>query len=137
MKNENARESRDPVLIVEDDPDVSACLQLLVESYFGLPSVVSEDGQGVLSLAKNLNARLILLDLALPEVDGFSLCARLKSSDDTRHIPVVVVSSSPWGMEETRSRVEAAGADTYFHKLYDFHRLVPVLSQYLEEGSPG
>lgn len=129
--------SANPVLIVEDDPDVSSSLQLIVESYFGVPGVVVEDGLDVPRLARSMNARLILLDLALPGADGCAICSQLKSSDDTRHIPVVVVSSSPWGLEETRRRVAAAGADTFYHKLYEFHRLVPVLARYLQDSEQG
>lgn len=95
MTDDRAKLAGDPVLVVDDDPDVSSCLQMLVESYFSVPCEVVADGAGLLQRARTLNARLILLDLALPGQDGFSLCAQLKSSDDTRHIPIIVVSSSP------------------------------------------
>lgn len=121
-----------PVLIVEDDPDVRSCLQLLVENYFQVPTVLDEDGMRVRDLVQTVNPSLILLDLALPGVDGLSLLAELKGGAAHRQIPVVVVSSSPWGVEETRRRAEEAGCDVFFHKLYDFHRLVPLLSRYLD-----
>jgi two-component system phosphate regulon response regulator PhoB len=120
-----------PVLIVEDDPDVSSCLQVLVESSFGIPTVCAADGVGVAALARDLEPRLILLDLALPSVDGIEICRELKSGAATRQLPIVVVSSSPWGIDESRRRATEAGCDVFFHKLYDFHRLVPVLERYL------
>lgn len=123
-----------PVLIVEDDPDVSASLQLLVESYFRVPTTVVEDGVRALDLARTVAPRLILLDLALPGLDGLAVCAQLKGSDQTRHLPIIAVSSSPWGLEETRRRADEAGCDGFYHKLYDFHRLLPLLARYLGEA---
>jgi DNA-binding response OmpR family regulator len=127
----SAAPSAPPVLIVEDDPDVSASLQLLVENYFDIPSVVVDDGTQAIRQALALRPRLVILDLALPTLDGFQVCARLKSSSETRATPVIGVSLSPWGYEETRRRVVAAGFDAFFHKLYDFHRLIPLLAHYL------
>lgn len=126
-----------PVLIVEDDPDVSSSLQVVVESYFNVPTVVVDDGGQAIRQVQSLHPRLVILDLALPTLDGFHVCSQLKSSPETRAIPVIALSSSPWGFEETRQRAEAAGFAAFFHKLYDFHRLIPLLAHYLGPSSKG
>jgi CheY-like chemotaxis protein len=80
------------VLIVDDDPDAREVLTDIVE-HLGLQVRVAEDGQAALDIAFGSEPALILLDLMMPRMNGFSTLARLHSMPRTRRIPVIVVSA--------------------------------------------
>jgi CheY-like chemotaxis protein len=80
------------VLVVDDDPDAREVLSDIVES-LGLAVRVAEDGSAALDTAINEPPALILLDLMMPRMDGFSTLARLRSIPRTRRVPVIVVTA--------------------------------------------
>lgn len=80
------------VLIVDDDPDAREVLTDIVE-HLGLNARVADDGQSALEMVASSSPSLILLDLMMPRMNGFSTLARLRSMPGTRRIPVIVVSA--------------------------------------------
>lgn len=80
------------VLIVDDDPDTQEVMRDIV-SAVGLDSRCAADGLEALAKVREELPSLILLDLMMPRMDGFSLFARLRGLPQTRHIPVIVVSA--------------------------------------------
>lgn len=98
------------VLIVEDDDAVARVLERLARRA-GFLTAVDSSGKTAHVLARNLKPCCVLLDLALPGVDGRDILAELKADPQTQHIPVVVSSSN----EEQQMRLSclAAGADDY------------------------
>ncbi|MDP8917158.1 MAG: response regulator, partial [Pseudomonadota bacterium] len=81
------------VLIVEDDSRfASILLQLAREAHF--KGVVTGEGAQVISLAKRFKPHAILLDLSLPDMDGWALLDMLKRTPETRHIAVNVISAT-------------------------------------------
>ena len=126
------------VLLVEDNPDdVELTLRALkknkianrievvtdgakaLEYIFGPPQAGSEGGRP--------KPKVILLDLKLPKVDGLEVLRRLKSDEQTKAIPVVVLTSS----KEERDLVETyrLGANSYIAKPVDFERFVHAVSE--------
>jgi len=96
---------RDTILLVEDDEaDIELASHIIKEKVPSLRLVVSRNGSEALDFlfpttrnredtyAKNL--RLILLDLHMPGIDGYDVLRRVKSSDQRKHIPVTVLTSS-------------------------------------------
>ncbi len=82
------------VLIVNDDPDTRRILKLVIESKFNVPTRLASDGIEALK-ALNQNApRLIILDLMMPNLDGFEVLRCLQTWRDLKHVPVVVVTAS-------------------------------------------
>jgi CheY-like chemotaxis protein/nitrogen-specific signal transduction histidine kinase len=80
------------VLIVEDDPRfASILLSLARDSDF--KGVVTGEGASVLALAKRYNPRAVMLDIGLPDMDGWALLDLLKRTPETRHIPVHIISA--------------------------------------------
>jgi len=79
-------------LIVEDDPDQATLLSRLVASREYEP-VVTDSGRKGLELARQLRPDLILLDLMLPDTDGFDVCRRLRSDPATRLAPIIMVTA--------------------------------------------
>jgi CheY-like chemotaxis protein len=80
------------VLIVDDDPDAREVLSDIVES-LGLKVQTAEDGRIALETAYSEPPSLILLDLMMPRMDGFSTLARLRGIPGTRRVPVIVVTA--------------------------------------------
>ncbi len=80
------------VLIVEDDPRfASILLSLAHDAEF--KGVVTGEGSAVLALAKRFNPRAVMLDIGLPDMDGWALLDLLKRTPETRHIPVHIISA--------------------------------------------
>ncbi len=101
------------ILMVEDEKNiilgVKTCLELA-----NYKAVVVQDGEKAIEVAVKEQPHLILLDLMLPKVDGFEVCRQLKSREDTKHIPVVVLTAKTG--EEDRDKARMAGADSYMTK---------------------
>lgn len=101
------------ILLVEDEKNiilgVKTCLELA-----NYRAVVVQDGEKAVDTAIKEQPSLILLDLMLPKIDGFEICRQLKSRDDTKNIPVIVLTAKT--AEEDRDKARAAGADAYMTK---------------------
>lgn len=80
------------VLIVDDDPDAREVLTDIVE-HLDLQARIAEDGQSALEAATGETPALILLDLMMPRMNGFTTLARLRSMPQTRRVPVIVVTA--------------------------------------------
>ena len=79
------------ILVIEDDPRAASLLRVQLESA-GFQVEVAHSGEGGLRRAAALQPRAVVLDVLLPDVDGWNLLARFKDQVTTRHIPVVIVS---------------------------------------------
>jgi CheY-like chemotaxis protein len=88
-----------PVLVVEDDPDTQDVLRrLLVKE--GCQVIAAENGRVALERLAESQPRLILLDLMMPEMDGFQFIDRLRQHENWRTIPIVVVTAKDLTKED-------------------------------------
>ncbi|HUP23397.1 MAG TPA: HAMP domain-containing protein, partial [Thermoanaerobaculia bacterium] len=92
------------LLLVEDDPAFSTTL-VEVARERGYRAVATSTGREALDLARDLGPDLILLDLKLPDMNGWVLLDRLKHMSETRHVPVQIVSAYA---EQRRGRLQGA-----------------------------
>jgi DNA-binding response OmpR family regulator len=101
------------VLIVEDDPATGKLLAELMRRRGFQPSVLSE-GKLAHSWARQHHPELIVLDLMLPDIDGFSVCEELKLDRETNLIPIVMVTP----LDDPKHRVHGfkVGANCYLAK---------------------
>jgi CheY-like chemotaxis protein len=122
--------SKKLILVVEDNPDDLELAQIaLRESGYDNEALVARDGQEAIDLlfdpAREEGAAypgVILLDLKLPRLNGFEVLKRLRQEDRTRHLPVVIMSSS----REERDLDESyrLGANSYIQKSLDFSKFL-------------
>jgi len=108
------------ILYVEDNDDNI----FVVKSRFtrlGHTVLVALDGRQGLEMAAAERPDLILMDLSLPEVDGWEATRRLKAAIETKDIPVIALSAH--AMAGDREKALAAGCDDYDTKPVDFARL--------------
>lgn len=109
------------VLVVDDDPGVRRFLWRALEDR-GYEVLVAEDGPEGLEMAKAHRPALILLDVGLPRLDGYGVCARLQDSPWTSHIPVLMLTGLAEGEDVVRGL--EAGADAYMPKPFSVPELL-------------
>lgn len=104
------------VLIVDDDPVVVLTLEALL-SQENYELAVARDGHSALRLARNMPPDVILLDVMMPDMDGFDVCRRLRADPLLGEVPVVMITA----LDEREARLEGlrAGADDFLLKPVD------------------
>jgi len=105
--------SDDKVLLVDDS---TSNLQLLHETLDGLgyKLLIAKNGKSALAIAAKANPSLILLDIMMPEVDGYEVCRRLKADENTSRIPVIFITAL--ADEEDEAKGLGLGAVDYITK---------------------
>jgi CheY-like chemotaxis protein len=104
------------VLLVEDDPELPEVLSGLL-AHDGIEVECAATAREALERVRAREPELILLDLGLPDLDGFQLLQQLKGSPETQHIPVVVVTA--WNNPQDKLRGFEAGASDYVTKPFE------------------
>lgn len=122
------------ILYIEDNEDNLYMLSRRLRRR-GFDVLSARDGESGIAKAREVLPDLILMDLVLPVMDGWEATRRLKSSPDTKAIPVIAVSSH--AMSGDRDEALAAGCDDYHTKPIDFERLVAAIDTHLERGTGG
>jgi len=100
----------DKILIIQDSPSINAMLKFRLGSE-GFSVEAVETGEEGIETAKEHRYQLILLDYNLPGINGDQVCRILKKGDNTRHTPIVCMSSKDEA--KLRQITEEAGADGY------------------------
>ncbi len=85
--------SSEKILIVDDEPPIRELVRLALESAGYTALYEADDGDRALTLAQKIQPDLILLDLMLPEVDGLTVCRKLKAVPETMHIPIIMLTA--------------------------------------------
>jgi DNA-binding response OmpR family regulator len=101
------------VLLIEDDPAVAQMYRLKLE-LDGYQVSTAADGEAGLQMARDAPPDLIFLDVRLPKMDGFAVLEGLRAADETRHVPVVILSN--YGERELVERGLKLGALEYLIK---------------------
>lgn len=117
------------VLVVEDNPVNMRLMQDMIERHGHLQLLGASSAAAGLELARAQRPDLILLDITLPDMDGYALMARLRAETGTRDIPVVAVTAK--AMPSDARRVREAGFDGYLTKPIDLKAFDAVLLQLL------
>jgi len=104
------------ILVVDDDPVTRLMLTGSLERN-GHQVTTAEDGSQALDLVRTMAVDVILLDVVMPQMDGYAVLEQLKADPDLRHIPVVMVTS----VDDVDSAVRCIelGADDYLSKPID------------------
>jgi two-component system cell cycle response regulator DivK len=110
------------ILYVEDNDDNIYMLQLRLELLDEFELLVAPDGAEGLRLSKLHKPDLILMDLDLPEINGWDATRRLKSDPDTSNIPVIALTA--FAMTGDREKALEAGCNDFDTKPIDFTRLL-------------
>src|SRR5262249_5921326 len=109
------------ILIVDDEPKNIDYLEQEMEG-FGSSTISASNGEEALAIIRTKPRSLILLDVMMPVMDGFKTCRILKASDETRFIPVIIMTAL--GAVEDRVKGIKAGADDFLTKPVDERELL-------------
>ena len=120
---------RPVVMVVEDDVEMNQLERELLDVY-GLDSVPAYTGNEALAVFQRCHADAVLLDLMLPELDGFETCRRLRSLNGKGRLVVIIVSALD--SEDSRRRGFECGADAYFAKPFDPDEVIQTLQSLLK-----
>jgi two-component system cell cycle response regulator DivK len=120
------------ILIVEDNEMNRDMLSRRLERR-GYQVILAMDGRRGLAAARSEAPDLILMDMSLPEIDGWEVTRQLKSDDTTRCIPVIALTAH--AMTSDRQKALEAGCDDFDTKPVEFQRLLMKIQMMLRSAS--
>lgn len=120
------------ILLVEDNEMNRDMLSRRLERR-GYQVLIAVDGRNGIAMAQTEAPDLILMDMSLPEIDGWEATRRLKAAPETRSIPIIGLTAH--AMASDREKVLEAGADDYDTKPVDLNRLLEKIAAHLSSGS--
>ena len=85
-----ASEKKNIILVVDDEPDIRTYLSTMLEDN-GYTAITAENGNSGLEMVKEQKPDLILLDISMPEKSGVKMYRELMEADETRNVPVIIV----------------------------------------------
>jgi two-component system, sensor histidine kinase and response regulator len=118
---------RNRILIVDDDPLNVSILEEVLEEGFVIAAAAS--GAEALRVAAEFKPDLLLLDIMMPEMDGYETCRRLRQSPESRFVKIILVSAK--AMLSERLKGYEAGADDYVTKPFDHSELLAKVKVFL------
>jgi len=116
------------ILIVEDEPSLLK-LESILLTLKGYDVKGVGDGQAALDAVATMKPDLLLLDIMLPEVNGFEICRQLKANEATCNIPVVMLTAKK--SKEDIDRGKQVGADDYITKPFKSENVVTTIQRLL------
>ncbi len=120
--------SKKKVMIVDDEAHIVELVRVCLEDS-NYDIIEAYDGQEAVNKAQEDHPDLILLDIMLPNMDGYEVCKILKDSDETKEIPIVMLTAK--GQEVDKVKGFQAGADAYMTKPFSPLRLLTELEEKL------
>ena len=117
------------ILLVDDDNRNIFALTAVLKAKGYLVVSATSAREGLEILEQNKGIKVVLMDIMMPDMDGYEAVARIKSNAETASIPVIAVTAQ--AMMGDREKTLEAGADEYISKPVDVDRLLELLHKYL------
>lgn len=122
------------ILVVEDHEDNRRIIRDLLTAH-GFDVVEAMTGLEGVREAERQNPALILMDIQLPEIDGYEATRRIKSQPDLHHIPIIIITS--YALSGDDLKAYAAGCDEYVSKPFSPRNLLTKIRNLLPEQPAG
>ena len=121
-------ESKGTILYVEDNPDNRLLVKriLLAEDYSLIEAI---DGKDALNVLKTAHPDLILMDINMPDMDGYTLTAKIKSLPGFERVPILALTANV--MRGDKEKTLEAGCDGYIQKPLDIDQLTREIEKFL------
>lgn len=103
------------VLVVDDDPEIRRVIDRMLSAHYAV--LVAKDGFEGFDIAESQHVDLIILDLGMPRIDGFTLAAMIREHSVTQGIPILVLTGL--NTREDERRALESGADMFLAKPFD------------------
>ena len=128
LSNANMQIERgEKILCVDDDPEILIFMQRCLEAG-GYHAVTCSSGKKALELLKAGGFWLVLLDIAMPDMDGWEICRIIKSAPELRHLRIFFVTAK--SVEQHTGKIHAEGADGYILKPFKPGDLLSLVQEY-------
>ena len=118
------------ILVVEDNTDNMTLITDLLTS-LDYEVIQARDGADGVEMAQSEKPNLILMDLSLPKMDGWTATRTIKANADIKHIPIIALTAH--AMVGDRDKALEAGCDAYLTKPINFPELMRTLSEFLDD----
>jgi CheY-like chemotaxis protein len=112
------------VLVADDNQDAATSLAMLL-THLGTDVQVANDGRTALSMVGTYRPHVVLLDIGMPEMDGFEVARHIRSKPE--YDDVILIALTGWGQAEDRHRTRDAGFDHHLVKPADITALRSLL----------
>ena len=119
---------KNKILIVEDEESLLKLESILLSSK-GYRVTGVMDGKSALAEIQFNKPDLVILDIMLPEMDGFEVCRQIKENPQTRHIPVVMLTAKKTVQDQARG--QQAGCDAYITKPFKSSKILDTIRDIL------
>jgi len=132
-ESDKQEEKRQKVLLIDDDPDFCEAIQTILSDK-GFQVITSHTGEDGIHLAETENPDIVLLDVVLPEMDGFAACKYLKENIKTEPIPIVMLTSIGSRLTEpdyAKAIAVTHHADDYLEKPVASSVILKVIRSYI------
>lgn len=121
------------MVVVEDDEAIRDVLARALGTELGAYTVVAPDGGEAVKWISRLKPHVVLLDLALPTLDGFEVARRVKADPATKNTCLIAITAlTP--VAEIRTKALAAGCDDFVPKPFQIDQLLDLVHRRLIEG---
>ena len=120
-----------PIILVVDDEDETRLMLRILLELKGFQVEEAVDGLDALSKVGDINPDIMVLDVMMPNMDGITVCKKLRCEPETKDLPVIMLS----GKTHLNADIEglAAGANMYMHKPVNIQQLIVNVNQLLEQ----
>jgi len=119
------------VVIIEDDSSNRRILDMAIQG-LGLKVFTAVNGEEGFFLAKEKNPQLVILDVMMPKMSGIDTLKKIRSDNDLKNTPVVVVSAKT--SEKDANKAFAAGANEFITKPFRIKNLRDVIKKYIKDA---
>ena len=120
-----------PIILVVDDEDETRLMLRILLELKGFQVEEAVDGLDALRKVGDINPDVMVLDVMMPNMDGITVCKKLRCEPETEDLPIIMLS----GKTHLNADVEglAAGANFYMHKPVNIQQLITNVNQLLEQ----
>jgi len=118
------------ILLVDDEVQLVEMMKMRLEAN-NYEIITAYDGQEALEKARNEKPDLIILDLMLPKLDGYTVCRMLKFDEKYKSIPIVMFTARV--QESDKKMGQEVGADAYITKPFDPQALLSKIKEFIHE----
>ena len=113
------------ILVVDDEPQITEIVEAFLVNA-GHEVHISNDGKLAIQKAKEVRPDIILLDIMMPGIDGYSICNEIKSDPGLANVPVVFLTGKD--MNEDMGRSFKVGGDMFIKKPFSCERLLEIVN---------
>jgi DNA-binding response OmpR family regulator len=121
------------ILIVDDEPDIRSILDILLTSK-GYSTLQADSGKAALDLVARHHPDLVLLDIIMPDMDGYQVARQLREDPETREMPIIMISARNEDIDEVLGL--ELGADDYIRKPFEPILVLARVKACLRRSSP-